>query len=91
MKDEHGGKIITEFVALRRKRYSDLTDEDKSVKKIKGTKKCVIKRIPKFNDYKDCLFKNEVILKSKQKFKSEAHCIYTEENNKIALSSNDDK
>ena len=64
MKDELGGKIITEFVALRRKRYSSLTDEDKSVKKIKGTKKCVIKRIPKFNDYKDCLFKNEIILKS---------------------------
>ena len=47
----------------------------------KGTKKCVIKRIIKFNDYKNCL----------QRSKSEAHNVYTEEINKIALSSNDDK
>ena len=91
MKDELGGKIITEFVALRPKTYSYLTDDDKNVKKAKGTKKCVIKRILKFNDYKNCLFKNEIILKSQQRFKSEAHCVYTEEVNKIALSSNDDK
>ena len=91
MKDELGGKIITEFVALRPKTYSYLTDDDKNVKKAKGTKKCVIKRILKFNDYKNCLFKNEIILKSQQRFKSEAHCVYTEEINKVALSSNDDK
>ena len=91
MKDELGGKIITEFVALRPKTYSYLTDDDKNVKKAKGTKKCVIKRILKFNDYKNCLFKNEIILKSQQRFKSEAHCVYTEEIDKVALSSNDDK
>ena len=28
---------------------------------------------------------------SQQRFKSEAHCVYAEEVNKIALSSNDDK
>ena len=50
-----------------------------------------MKRIIKFNDYKNCLFKNEIILKLQQKFKSEAHNVYTEEINKIALSSNDDK
>ena len=38
MKDELGGKIITEFVALRPKGYSYLTDDDKNVKKAKGTK-----------------------------------------------------
>ena len=39
MKDELGGKIITEFVALRPKTYSYLTDELKvKVKKAKGTK-----------------------------------------------------
>ena len=91
MKDEQRGKIITKFVALRPKTYSYLTDDDKNVKKAKGTKKCVIKRILKFNDYKNCLFKNEIILQSQQSLKSESHDVYTEEIIKIALSSNDDK
>ena len=70
MKDELGGRIITEFVALRPKTYSYLTDDCKEDKKAKGTKKSVIKRMIKFNDYKNCLLNGEVILKSKQKFKS---------------------
>ena len=45
----------------------------------------------KFNNYKDCLLKKEIVLKSQQRFKSERHNVYTEEINKIALSSNDDK
>ena len=45
----------------------------------------------KFNDYKDCLLNNELVLKSQQRFKSERHDVFTEEVNKIALSSNDDK
>ena len=48
MKDELGGKIITEFVTLRPKTYSYLTDDGKEDKKAKGTKKCVIKKIIKF-------------------------------------------
>ena len=64
MKDELGGKIITEFVTLRPKTYSFLTDDGKENKKPKGTKKCVIKNKIKFNDYKKCLFNDELILKS---------------------------
>ena len=46
----------------------------------------------KFNDYKNCLFKIETILKSQQqKLKSGAHCVYTEEINKTALSCIEDK
>ena len=63
MKDELGRKIMTEFVALRPKTYSYLTDDCKKDKKANGTKKCVIKRRLKFNDYKDCLLNNEIILK----------------------------
>ena len=37
------------------------------------------------------MFKNETILKSRQRFKTEGHCVYTEEVNKIARCSNDDK
>ena len=91
MKDELGGKIMTEFVALRPKTYSYLTDDCEEDKKGKGTKKCVIKRRLKFNDYKDCLLNNQIVLKSQQIFKIERHDVYTEEINKIALGSNDDK
>ena len=91
MKDELGGRVITEFVALRPKTYSYLTDDCKEDKKAKGKKKCVIKRMIKFDDYKNCLLIGEVILKSQQRFISKGHHVYTENINKIALSSNDDK
>ena len=64
MKDELGGKIMAEFVALRPKTYSYLTVDCKEDKKAKGTKKCVIKRYLKFGDYKDCILNSEIILKS---------------------------
>ena len=45
--------------------------------KKKGTKKRVIKRRLKFNDYKDCLLNKKIMLKSQQRFKSEKkQCIY---------------
>ena len=91
MKDELGGRIIKKFVILRPKTYSYLTDDYKENKKAKGTKKCVIKRMIKFNDYKNCLLNGEVVLNSRQRFKSKGHDVYTENINKIALSSNDDK
>ena len=73
MKDELGGKIIMEFVTLRPKTYSFLTDDGKEDKKAKGTKKCVIKKMIKFNDYKKCLLNDELILKSQQRFISKKH------------------
>ena len=91
MKDELGGKIITEFVTLRPKTYSYLINNFKEDKKAKGTKKCIIKRMIKFNDYKNCLLKDEIILKSQQRFISKKHDVYTENINKIVLSNNDDK
>ena len=91
MKDELSGKIITEFVTLRPRIYLYLTDDGKGDKKTKGTKKCVIKKMIKFNNYKKCLLNDEVILKSQQRFISKKHDVYTENINKIALSNNDDK
>ena len=44
-----------------------------------------------FENYKNCLFNDKIILKSQQRFKSYFHEVYTEEVNKTALSSNDDK
>ena len=67
-------------------------DKEKIInKKAKGTKKCVIKRRLMFENYKDCLLNDKIIIKSQQRFKSDHHVVYTVEVNKIALSSNDDK
>ena len=41
--------------------------------------------------YKDCLFNNKIILKSRQRFKSDHLNVYTEQINKIAPSNYDDK
>ena len=90
-KDELGWKIMTEFFALRAKAYAYKLDDDTEMKKAKGTKMCVIKRDIMFKSYVDALFNDEVIIKSLQRFKSDHHKVYTEEVNKIALSSNDDK
>ena len=43
-----------------------------------------------FEKYIDCLFNDEIILKSQQRFKSDHHEVYTEQANKIALRSNND-
>ena len=45
----------------------------------------------KFNNYKKCLLNGEVIFRSQKRFISKKHDVYTENINKIALSSNDDK
>ena len=65
--------------------------DDSEVKNAKGTKKSIIKRELMFGIYKDCLFNGQTILKSKHRFKSDHHKVYTEEVNKIALSSDDIK
>ena len=91
IKDELGDDIITEFAALRPKAYSYVTNNLIEMKKAKGTKKCVVNKMLRFNDYKKCLFDNGKVLKSQQRFKSENHGVYTENINKIALSCDDDK
>ena len=91
MKYELGGGIINEFVALRPKAYSYRTDNLVELKKAKGTKKCVINNMLKFEDYKKCLFGNGKVLRSQQRFKSENQVVYTECTNKVALSCDDDK
>ena len=71
MKDELGGKIMTKFVGLRAKTYSCLIDDGSEDKKAKGTKKCVIKRKTKFENYKICLeatqLENKKIIQKKSK------------------------
>ena len=63
MKDELGGKIITEFARLRAKTYIYLIDNGSENKKVKGTKKCFVKR--NFEGYKHCLKPTEIKNKAK--------------------------
>ena len=52
---------------------------------------CTIKGKLIFDNYIESLFNSKTIVKSQQRFKSDHHNVHTEEVNKIALSSNDDK
>ena len=63
MKGELVGDIITEFVALRPKAYSYITNDFIEMKRAKGTKKCVVNKMSRFEDYKKCLFDNGKVLK----------------------------
>ena len=91
MKDELGRRIMKKFVELRAKTYSYLIDDGSENKKAKGTKNCVIKKL-KFEDYKNSLeaaqLKNKINHLQKNKIDTD---ILTEQINKIAVSSNDDK
>ena len=54
MKDQLGGKIMSKFATLTPKTYSYLIDGNDENKKAKATKKCVVKRKVKVEDYKRC-------------------------------------
>ena len=82
---------MIEFCAVREKAYAYLMEDDSELKKAKGTKICVIKRELRFKDYKDSSFNDKIIIKSQQVFRSDHHGVCTVENNRTALSSNDDK
>ena len=69
---------------LDQKAYAYELDDDTEHKKAKGTKKM-------FENYTESLFDDKIILRSKQRFRSDHDIVYIEEVNKIVLSSNDDK
>ena len=66
-------------------------NDDNEMKKAKGTKQCVIKRKPIFENYRDSLFSGKKIMRSQMRFKSDHHNVYTDEINKIALNSSDNE
>ena len=61
MKDELGGQIMNKFVALRAKTYGCLKANNDEDKKVKGTKKWVMKRNLNFRDYKKCLKASRIL------------------------------
>ena len=91
MKDQLGGKIMTEFVALRPKLYSYKKLDGAEDKRCKGIKKCVVKRTLTFEDYKACLFNDSTEYRSQLMFRSSKHEVHTIRVNKVALNRDDDK
>ena len=73
MKDEFGGRIKRNFFGLRAKTCSYSIDDGSEDKKPKGTKKCLIKRKLKFENYKNCLestqLENKISCLEKNKIK----------------------
>lgn len=90
MKDEFTGEQVLEFVGFRAKLYNCKTLRSE-IKKCKGVKKYVVEKEITFEDYKKCLDYGGSQRKPMNVCKSRKHEIYTEEVNKVALSSNDDK
>ena len=92
MKDELGGKIMTEFVALRVKMYAyRKIDKEVEEKRCKGTKKCVVSEGLTFDDYKTCLFDGKTVFREQMLFENKKHEVYTLNKHKIALNRDDDK
>ena len=91
MKDELGGKIMTEFVTLRPKLYSYKKLGGSEDKKCKGIKKCIVKKTLTFEDSKTCLFNDSTEYRSELMFRSAKHEVHTIEVNKVVLNRDDDK
>ena len=92
LKDELGGKIMTEFVALRAKMYAYREiDKEVEVRRYKGTKKCVVCEGLTFHDCKTCLFDGETVYREQMRFENKKHEVYTVNKYKIALKGDDDK
>ena len=93
MKDELGGKIMTEFVALKPKSYAYRKLDNNEDKKCIGIKKCMMNKTLNFDDYKNCLLdvKSKSIYGSQSMFRNNKHEIHTVEVNKVALNRDDDK
>ena len=86
MKDELGGKVMTEFVALRAKMYAyRKIDKGVEEKRCKGTKKCVVSEELTFEDYNTCLLDGETIYREQVFFENKKDEVYTVNKHKIAL------
>jgi len=81
MKDENNGVIMFEFVELRAKMYAVRVDGKKDTKKAKGVKNNVVARTITFDDYMQCLKRNDSSC-----IRSKLHEVYTISESKITLS-----
>ena len=94
MKDECAGAVMTEFVALKPKLYSFLTEEDEKIRekqKAKGVKKCIIRKSLRHENFKKCLMSGQSQMRKQSFFRSREHHVFTENMTKVALNPRDDK
>ena len=90
-KDEMAGVRICEFVGLKAKMYSILNEKDVELKRAKGVRKYVIKRVINHDDYRVCLEMNARIMCIMNSIQSEKHKLYSVQQNKTSLTAYDDK
>ena len=90
-KDETAGVPVVEFVGLRSKMYSYVTDNEQTARTAKGIKKQVIRKNITHDNYIDVLFNNKQIMHTMKTIRSEKHQLGSFELNKISLSCFDDK
>ena len=90
MKDECGGDVIEEVVAVRRKMYSVKVGK-KNIRKAKGVKKNVIEKEITHKHYKEALFERKQFMHKMKILRSEGHEMYRMCMNKISISPFDTK
>ena len=91
MKDDAGGRIITEFVGLRSKMYSYTKEDSSGGKTAKGVKKNVIKKVIKHENYRHVLFNSQQLHHNMKTIRSVNHRFGSYVINKVSLSCYDDK
>ena len=91
MKDETNGVAITEFVGLKPKMYSYITDDGKEARRAKGVQRAVVENKLCHADYLKELNNPAENLLTNRRFESDGHQLVTIAQQKRALSAYDDK
>ena len=91
MKNELGGRIMTEIMAVRLKLYAFKMLNGGGDKKCKGVKRCVVKKMLDFDDYTQCLLAGQNAFRKQLLLQNKLQGVHTTEVNKIALSRNNNK
>ena len=86
-----GGKPIKEFIGLRSKMYSILSEAGEQKNTAKGVSRSVSENILTHGDYRKCLFMKQSMKNKMMRFVHDRHELYTVEQNKTSLSPFNDK
>ena len=86
MKDKYGAKSVLKFVGLKSKMYSILDESNDEKSSSKGHSAFI-----EFQEFRDTLFKKEILRHAMRGIKSKNHNLGTYETNKRSLSCFDDK